>query len=240
MKKYPLFLLAAVWIAGGLDAPAQSHQSGTVAASLNLNGGLTALFGRHQAFSATMIFESVQARRTNTLSGKFCYDAGKVRFETSLLEMMGSGNPPDVAAQIRSLGMDWSVTISRPDKKMTYILFPSLKTYVENSIPARSALPSPAEFKVKVQNIGKETVDGFETIKKEVMVTAKDGGKQKFRVWYAAKLGDFPIQIQTLEKTGGSIRHFRDVSLEKPAPDRFEIPADFTNNIELQTILPAR
>lgn len=240
MTNYTRIFLVALFGMGLLKSEAQTRKLLPDASSLKLNGALTKLFVENQSFSATIIFERANLKHTNSLSGKICFDSGKIRIETSIVEMMGAATKPEMAAQIKSLGMDSSVIISRPDKKTSYILFPALKNYVENSAPEKSSVPALEDFTVKSEVLGKQMVDGFETIEKDVVVTGKNGERQKFRVWCAAELNDFPVMIETIEKDGWTTRRFNNVSLAKPAANLFEIPAGFTQNGNLQAILPSR
>ena len=61
------------------------------------------------------------------MPGKISFDAGKSRFEMNMSDLQGPQMPPGTAAQMKAMGLDQMVTISRPDKKFTYLIYPGLQ-----------------------------------------------------------------------------------------------------------------
>jgi len=231
MKK--TFLLIATLVALGL-APAFA-QFGPQAP--HFGGALDKLFGEHQAFSAVMEFQTGGPAGENiTMPGKFSFDTGKSRFEMNLSEMQGSKMPPDAAAHMKVMGMDTMISISRPDKKLVYIVYPGLNSYAEMT-PQDPSATAAANFKLETTELGKETVDGHDCVKNKVIVTDKDGKQHESTVWNATDLKNFPVKIVSTEQGHDSTMLFKNISLAKPAAGNFEVPSGFTKYDNVQTMM---
>ena len=172
-----------------------------------------------------------------TMPGKLSFDAGKSRFEMNMAEMKGAAMPPEAAAQMRAMGMDAIVTISLPDKKTVYLIYPGMQSYVENPLPEKTAGMTDDDFKMETTELGHETVDGHECVKNKVVVTDKDGKKHESTVWNATDLKKFPVKIETAESGHKAVMHFKDVKFTKPAASAFEIPSDFKKYASMQTMM---
>lgn len=201
------------------------------------SGATAKLFGEHQSFSATMEFQAAGPQgEPIAMPGKMCFDSGKSRFEMNMSAIRGGQMPPDAAEQMKAMGLDQMVSISRPDKKAVYLVYSGLKSYVENPLPEAEAAAD-ADFKIEATEAGKETVDGHDCVKNKVTVTGKDGKKHESTVWNATDLKKFPVKIVT-EKKGESVTMlFQNVSFEKPAAGNFEVPADFQKYASMQSMM---
>lgn len=194
----------------------------------NLSGAMEKLFGGNSAFSAVMEIQTTnRSGREMTMSGKMAADNGKSRFEMDMTTMKGSEMPPNAVAQIKQMGMDKVVTITRPDQKFTYMVYPGLNAYAETPIHDPQALKPESDFKMETTELGKETVDGHECVKNKVVVTDKEGAKHESTVWNATDLKKFPIKIETTEQGNAMTMTFKDVKLDKPAASEFEPPSDY-------------
>ncbi len=58
-----------------------------------------------------------------SMPGAYSFDNGKTRLEMNFADVKGSMITPDTVQQMKSMGMDKTVVISRPDLKLTYITF---------------------------------------------------------------------------------------------------------------------
>ncbi len=234
MKKSLLLLMFAIASLATLAAHAQPGPRGRglggPPAGPQFGGDLGKIFGEHQAFSANLEFHitSSNATESTTMPGKLAYLDGKSRFEMNLAEMKSAQMPPGAAAQMKEMGMDKTIAISRPDKKTTSLVYPGMQSYVESPIrDAESAKPESA-FTIEVTKIGKETVAGHECVKNKVVSTDKEGKTHESTVWNAADLKNFPVKIETTEAGSSVVMLFKDVSFTKPEAAQFEPPADFT------------
>src|SRR5208337_4712248 len=116
--------------------------------------------GENSAFTATL--ESLikpNAGDPITLPGKIAFDAGKSRFEMNLSGASGLKLPAGAAEQMKSMGLDQITTITLPEKKLLYLVYPGLQSYVENPLPAAAAGTN-QDFKVSTTELGKDTVNG--------------------------------------------------------------------------------
>src|SRR5436305_1033425 len=128
---------------------AQPHRSGPGSGGPHFGPALSKLFGEHQTFTARMEFETPDqtSGRTMTVPGRMSFDGGKSRFEMNISEIKGSKMPPESAAQMKAMGMDSMVTISRPDRKMAYIIYSGMQSYVETPLLDKSDSASAEDFK---------------------------------------------------------------------------------------------
>jgi len=86
---------------------------------------------------------------------------------------------------MKQMGMDKTVRILRPDKKVEYLIYPGLQAYVEEAIKNADAARPESDYTVETTELGKETVDGHACVKNKVTVTDKEGKKHECTVWNA-------------------------------------------------------
>lgn len=194
-----------------------------------LGGEMAKLFGNNSAFSATMEMQttSPSGEQTMTMPGKMVFDNGKSRFEMDMSEMKGAQMPPEAMANMKAMGMDKTVTISLPEKKVHYLVYPNMQAYAEMPIQNQEVTKPESEFKVEITELGKETVDGHPCVKNKAVVTDKEGNKHESTVWNATDLKDFPIKIETTEHGHKMTMMFKDLKLSKPDASLFEPPSDY-------------
>jgi outer membrane lipoprotein-sorting protein len=201
-------------------------------------GPMSKLFGSNQTFSAGMEMQVTdKSGKPVTMPGKLSFDTGKSRFEFNMADMKGGNLPPEAAAQMKSMGMDQNVTISRPDKNLFYLILPGMQSYVEMPLPKGNRAPTDGDFKVETSELGKDTVDGHPCVKNKYVVTDNEGVKHTSTVWNATDLKNFPVKIQTTESGDEITMHFKNVSLAKPAASAFEAPAGYTKYDNMQALM---
>ena len=238
MKKQFSILASAVICLGLLPAYSQSGPPGGAPGGPPLGGAMSKLFGDNQAFSAGLEMQVAdKSGKPVTIPGKLSFDTGKSRFEINMADMKGGQMPPDAAAQMKSMGMDQTVSISRPDKKTAYLIYPGLQSYAEIQPSNADSAPTNSDYKVEITEIGKETVDGHPCVKNKYVVTDKNGIKHESTVWNATDLKKFPVKIQTTEQGGNVTMLFKNVSLTKPAASLFDPPADFKKYDNVQQMM---
>jgi Domain of unknown function (DUF4412) len=240
MKKYFSLLTFATLGLGLLTASAQFGARGGGPQGPQFGGALDTLFGDHQAFSATMEFQTHGRKGEDMIMpGKFNYDSGKTRFEMDIAEMKGAGISPEATAQMKTMGMDSTVSLSRPDENLMFIVYPGLECYAQMPLPAASAKADAKDFKVETTELGKETVDGHPCVKNKVTVTGKDGEQHISTVWNATDLKNFPVKIVTTENGQDATMLYKNISFDKPAASLFEPPASYTKYDNMQTMMQA-
>lgn len=145
---------------------------------------------------------------------------------------------PQAAAQMKSIGMDKTEVISRPDKKVAYQIYPGLKAYVETQLPEQETSGSSGEqMKMDLTELGKETVDGHPCVKNKAVVTDKDGNQHESLVWNATDLKKFPVKIEQSQDGMKITMAFRDISFSKPSASLFDAPSDSTKYDSTQSMM---
>ncbi len=204
-----------------------------------LTGSTAKLFGDNSAFSATLEMQTKggSGEESMTMPGKLAFDQGKSRFEMDLAQTKGGRMPPEAAQQMKAMGMDKTLMISRPDKKVSYMIYPGLQAYVENPLADKEAAMPAEDFKVETTELGKETVEGHPCIKSKAVVTDKEGAKHESLVWNATDLKKFPIKIEQTNEGTTVTMLFKDVSLSKPESSLFDPPTGFTKYDNMMTMM---
>jgi len=195
----------------------------------NLGGSMAKIFGENSSFSADMVLEAKGGSQpAMTMRGKTAALQGKTRFEMNMAEK-GGPMPPEALAQMKAMGMDMSqmIIVTRPDKKLTYILLPNMQTCVENPLQDPDAAKAESDFKLETTELGKETVDGHPCIKNKMVVTDDKGKKHESTVWNATDMKNFPVKIETTEDGSLVTMLFQNVKLSKPEASQFEPPANY-------------
>lgn len=233
MKKHSL-ILAATFLALGF-APAYSL-FGQMPNSPQFGNGMEKLFGKNQIFSATM---KMQMNNGNpvTMSGKMSFDKGNSRFEMDMSEMKGGNMPPQAMAQMKTMGLDRMVTISHPDKKVVYMIYPNAQAYTEITPPASDSSATNNDVKVETTELGKETVDGHPCVKNKAVVTDKQGEKHEFTVWNATDLKNFPVKIEMNDQGHPMTMSYSDISFSKPDASLFNPPSGYTKYDSMQEMM---
>jgi len=196
------------------------------------------LFGSNQAFSANLDMQVTEpSGQPVTMPGKIAYDMGKTRFEFNMADMKGRKMSPQGAAQMKAMGMDVMVTITRPDEKTAYLVYPGLQSYAATAMPVAESSPTNNDLKTQTTEIGKDTVDGHPCVENKVIITDKEGTSHESTVWNATDLKSFPVKIETTEEGSKVTMLFKNVSLAKPAAGEFEPPADFKKYDNIQQLM---
>lgn len=198
----------------------------TAGASPGLNASLVRLFGGFPAFTAQLELRMVDAKGVETLNApmKFSLLDGKMRGDLDVTRLKAKDLPALASSAAASVGMDRVVTLVRPDRKETYLLYPKFKACVFAPIDETEIASLKKPAKVVRTPLAKETLDGHPCSKQKVVVTEPDGRHDTAIVWYATDLKNFPVQIETKDDTDTIIMRFRDVKIERPAAKDFDLP----------------
>ena len=240
MKKYIQLLPAAVLSLILIPANGQPGMRGGMGGPLpSFGGGMAKIFGENSAYSARLEMHSGggTSGAEVTMPGKLAYLDGKSRFEMNMTEIKGGDMPPQAAAQMKQMGMDQMVVISRPDKNITCMIYPGLQAYVEMPMPDPDAAKPASDFKSEATELGKETVDGHACVKNKVVVTDKTGTVRQSTVWNATDLKNFPLKIETSDGGATVTMLFKDVKFGPPEAAQFEAPAGFKKYDDMQAMM---
>jgi len=225
MKKQTLVLLAAVI---SLTGSALAQPGRGMGGSPGLNAVMTKLFGENKEFSADIEIDGMGAQgQSMDIPGKIYFDSGKTRFEVNLSDAKGSQMNPAMMQQMKTMGMDKTEVITRPDAKLTYLIYPGLNAYVENPLRDPNADKPDSAFKIDTTELGKETVDGHACVKNKVVVTDDQGQKHEMTVWNATDLKKFPVKIESDENGRNTTMTFSNIKMAKPDAALFEPPTDY-------------
>jgi hypothetical protein len=227
MKIIQIFLAGAVCLVADSMRAQFGGMGGGMGKGMNLSGSTAKLFGDNKAFSGSMVVDANTQQGPVTVPGKVAFLEGKARFEMDMAETKSPAIPPGAAAQMKSMGMDKMIVISRPDKKVSYMIYPGLQAYLEMPMADSEVDKPDSESKLEETEIGKETLAEHDCVKKKAVVTDKDGSKHESTVWRAGDLNKFPVKIEQTEGGNMSTMTFKDVKLAKPDTKQFELPDNY-------------
>jgi hypothetical protein len=202
-----------------------------------LSGSTAKLFGDNTTFSANLEMRTGGESDGMTMPGKLYFDQGSSRFEMDMAEMKGTKLPAGAAEQMKSMGMDHIIVISRPDKKVGYQVYPGMQAYLESQLPHNETPGQSSEFKLELTELSKETVEGHSCVKNKAVVTDKEGNKHESLVWNATDLKNFPIKIEHTEQGTKVTMIFREINFSKPQADLFEPPRGATKYDSMQSMM---
>jgi hypothetical protein len=198
----------------------------TAGASPGLNAALVRLFGGHTGFTAHLELRMLDANTNETLNApmQFALLDGKMRGELDVTKLKSKDLPAMAASAAKSVGMERVITLVRPDKQESYLLYPAFQACVVAPLDADevAALQKPAQIKRTV--LGKETIDGQPCQKQRVVVTEPDGRRHTATLWVAPALKNFPVRLETRDGTDTIVMNFRQVKLQRPAAALFDLP----------------
>jgi|ERR1035437_497684 hypothetical protein len=217
--------LSLVVLTGGA-AVAQAPSAG---APTSINTAFVKLFGTVGAFTAKVEAQVLDQSQKETvrMPMDFAVLDGKVRLEINLAQMQGKDLPASTIAGLKERGMDRVISVFRPDKKGTYVMYPGIQSYVTVPLPKGEAEVSETSLKLEKNALGNETIDGHACVKNKAVV--KNGQAPVFEAvtWNAADLKDFPLQIEIKDKQSTVRMLFTQVRFTKPDAKQFDPPANY-------------
>ena len=197
-----------------------------------VNSAMVKLFGDNASFTAQAEVRVLNANHVMWLQmpGAFAAGDNKLRVDFDMNLIRSTTVTP---AMIKQLGLDRVTSVIRPDKKVTYIIYPGKKSFVSMPLSAEDA--QIAAQKLEKKPLGKETLDGHACGKNLSTVKSSKGAVLvQATTWNATDLKDFPLQIEIKEGGNTTVMHFQNVNLTKPAPALFDVPAGFRDDTHSQ------
>jgi hypothetical protein len=199
---------------------------------------LSKLFGDNSAFSAVLEFQTKDGGgEAMNMPGKIAFLESRSRFEMDMTQLKGGKMPPEAAAQMKAMGMGSMIIISRPDKKLAYMIYPGLQAYVENETKDAEDPKVADQWKIDITELGKETMQGHPCVKNKVIVTDNKGDKHESTVWNATDLKKFPVKIETSVRNTETTMLFKEIKLAKPDGALFDAPKDFKRYDNMQSLI---
>jgi hypothetical protein len=189
-----------------------------------MNSAMIKLFGENASFTAQAEVKVLSNRVAwLQMPGVFAATDSKLRVDFDMNLIRSTTITP---AMIKALGLDRVTSVIRPDKKTTYIIYPSKKSFI--SMPLAAEDFQVAAQKIEKKPLARETLDGHACVKNLSTVKSSKGTVLvQATTWNAADLKDFPLQIEINEGGNTTVMHFQNVNLTKPAAALFDVPAGF-------------
>jgi Domain of unknown function (DUF4412) len=227
--RIPGATLLALLLAGA--GPALAQMPGLAGGAGSMNGAMIALFGSNTTFSARAEFVVLDRnqRETENMPLNYAFSNGKMRMDIDLGEFKSTEASAQFLPTLKRLGMDQTTVITRPDRKLTWSVFPRAKAYAETPMPKEEISAQAASYKFDKTPEGRETVDGHDCAKSKITLTTPKGEKTEVTIWSAADLRSFPIQMRmAIDADSTMIIKFRDLKLAPPDDNQFEVPGPLT------------
>lgn len=201
---------------------------------------LTRYFGDHKSFSTKVEMEAQEASKGSaSMVMNLLMLEGKMRMEMDMAQVKSAQMPANAAAQMKQMGMDKVTIISRPDKKLNWMIYPGLKAYTETPMTSDQLAGAASTNKIEIISLGKETIDGHPCEKRKLITTDETGKKHEALVWNATDLKDFPIQMQMNDSDATVVMKYKETKFEKPDSKLFEAPDGLTKYDSLQGMMQA-
>jgi Domain of unknown function (DUF4412) len=128
------------------------------------------------------------------------------------------------------MGGDKSVQILRHDKKVSWMVMPEEKMYMEMKHSATSQRNDDlSEYSIEQSVVGKEPMNGVETTKSKIIMTGKDGSKMGGFMWTSRE--NILVKLDAISIDKGSKDRFKieltNIKIGRQDPALFDIPKDF-------------
>lgn len=223
----------ALLLAGSLPGFAQFDGPG----SPGVSASLIRLFGTNRFFTAqaeVQILGKDNKERIGTPM-TFSLSDTKIRLEVDLTRMRNR-EQPNMVAQIKPLGMDSIVSIFRPDRRATCVVFPKLRAFVKLAMPDEEADAFAKKVRLERTALGKEKMEGHPCVKNRIVITDEKGQRHEATVWNATDLRDFPVCVATREADDTVVIRFRQVQFVTPGAALFEPPPEYQSCADMKAL----
>jgi hypothetical protein len=229
MKQTLFIRLIAPTISLLLLAGATANAQLPAGSAGGMSATLARFFGAHKAFTAQADVQVLDRARKEVLRMpmSFANLDGKIRVEIDITQVKSKDLTPKVVAGLKQAGAGKIISVIRPDKKESYVMYPGTQSYTVMEMPKAEADAVGKALKLEKTALGKETIDGHPCVKNRVVV--KDGQNVVIEAttWNATDLKDFPVQIETKDGGNVSIMRFKKIQFTKPDAKKFEPPARY-------------
>jgi len=223
-----LFFLVTIALLPRVNASAQLPAG----SAGGMNAALILLFGENTSFTSQVEARVTDPAHNESLRMPMNFAAldSKVRVEIDVAQIQSPNLSAQQVTEMKNAGLGRIISIIRPDKKVSYILYPGVQSYVVVPMPKEEAEVLASHLKINKTVLGKETMDGHPCLKHHITVTNGERTVLDAVTWNASDLKDFPVQIETKDKTNTSTLHFRQIQFARPEAKLFEIPERYRQN----------
>jgi hypothetical protein len=222
-------LYLSALLAALLTGAAANGQIPTAGSSTGINAAFVKLFAPATAFTAraeTQVFDATQ-KETVRMPIEWAALDGKVRLELNLEQMTSKEMTPATLANLKQAGMSRIISVFRPDKQCSYVIYPGVQSYLNIPLAKGEAEALQKGLKLEKTPLGNETIDGHACVKNKVVVRGEKGAVLQAVTWNAADLKDFPVQIEMKEKQDTVRIRFSQVRLVRADSKQFELPTNY-------------
>ena len=203
-----------------------------------LNAAMLKLFSDFSNFVSKADLElREKGTAPTTMTVDLAMLAGKVRMDLDMANLKSSQFPAQALATFKAAGLDKLATIARPDRRMSMVIYPAAKSYVEIPMSKEEAADINRKFTVAKTKLGQESVGGRSCEKNKVILTSDTGEKHEALVWYAADPKNFPVKVEMEQGSSTVVMLHRDVKLTKPEAKQFEAPTGFTKHASMEALM---
>ena len=195
-----------------------------------INTAFMKLFGDVSAFSARLEIQVLDHSQKEwvRMPVDFATLDTKVRMDINIEQATSQDFPAGTIAAMKQAGMERIVSISRPDKKTTFILYPGKKTYLSKPLAKGESDALEKGLQIEKTPLGKETIDNHPCVKNKVVIRNQQGPVLEAVTWNASDLKDLPVRVETREKDTTVVMRFTKVQFTRPDALQFEVPAGYT------------
>lgn len=223
----------------GLAVAVATENPGFSQMGLNVGGTgtdplLINIFNEVKAFSSPATI-SVK-KGSDSMSGEidFAYNNGKVRIGLDMTKFKGEAMPPDAVNILKQMGMENVVSISGVTSNSSYVIYPSLKSYVEI---IQKDVDNSKDVKFEKTELGEETIEKQKCKKNKIVATDRAGKKQEALVWNATGLKNFPIQIKISDSENEVTVIFKNPKIEPPPASLFQVPEGYKKYNSMEELM---
>ena len=130
-----------------------------------------------------------------------------------------------VSDQKSRMEMPGTITISRIDKKVMWMLMPEQRMYMEHPLDMHTAMSTQEKVDGEIERKaeGKETVNGMSTTK--YRVTIETGGRREMVFQWIDDVNHFPVKTAAIDGSWWS--EFKNIKATPQDPALFEIPSGY-------------
>ena len=203
---------------------------GAMGSPAGLNAMFMKIFEDVEGFSAKADVQVLggDGKERVTMPMQFTALGEMIRLDINMEELKSKELPASAMASLKTIGMHKVVSVMRPDKKATYVIYPEAQSFVAMPMNETETGKAVEELKVTRTPMGKDQVDGKTYNKAKVVVGDATSPRFQATTWMDPNLKNFPVQIRTADKENAMVMKFREIKLAKPASSQFEVPAGFT------------
>ena len=195
------------------------------------------MFGDVKAFSAEAESVVKTGGETVTIPMDFALLDGKMRMELDMTKMKSKQLPAEMLSMLKEIGLDRMVNIVLPERKLMWIIYPSVKAFAEMPTPEDAAGVTDKNVRIDTTQVGRESIAGHPCIKTKVVLTDSKGKRQEGFVWNATDLKNFPIRMEFAHEKASVTMNYRNIKMSPPDLSQFEAPTGYTRYSDPQELV---